>query len=230
MAYGARVFTQIDRSVAHLAQEFVKYPTGNVADCMNRLGSMNYEIRQFCRKDLKMCGVAVTVNAGGGDNLMLHKAMNLAQKGDVIVIGNFLSRNRSLLGDVMMKFINQKGVAGLVADGPIRDIEEIYELNIPIYATGSTPGGPYKNGPGEVNVPISCGGVVVEPGDLILGDADGIVVIPKRDAAEILEKTIAFAAADSAKAAAAAAGLAKRDWVDKALADMGCEIIEGVYR
>ena len=114
-----------------------------------------------------------------------------------------------------------------VVDGPIRDVDEIAELGIPVYATGSTPGGPYKEGPGEVNTPISCGGVSVSPGDIVLGDSDGVIIIPRKDAARVLREAREFAKLDAAKMQAALEGRAKRDWVDKKLMEKGCEIIEG---
>ena len=115
-------------------------------------------------------------------------------------------------------------------DGPIRDIDEIGKWDFPVYCTGTTPGGPYKEGPGEVNVPIACGGVAVNPGDIILADPDGVIVIPRRDAAQVLKDAQAFQAADEAKLAAAKNGTAKRGWVDKTLEEKGFEIIDDIYR
>ena len=117
----------------------------------------------------------------------------------------------------------------MVFDGPIRDIDAISKMDIPVYGTGTTPGGPYKEGPGEINVSIACGGIHIEPGDIILADADGIIVIPRRDAAEILAVASKFSANDAAKVAAAANGTADRSWVDKTLAAKNCEIIDAVY-
>ena len=122
-----------------------------------------------------------------------------------------------------------KKVAGIILDGPIRDIDEIGNWDFPVYCTGTTPGGPYKEGPGEINVPIACGGVSVNPGDIILADPDGVIVIPRKDAAVILEDAKKFQAADEGKLAAAKDGTAKRGWVEKSLEEKGYEIIDGVY-
>lgn len=128
-----------------------------------------------------MSGVAYTVKARGGDNLALHAALNLAGEGDVIVVSNEEDSTRSLIGEVMMSYLRYtKKIAGIVLDGPIRDIDEIGKWDFPVYCTGTTPGGPYKEGPGEINVPIACGGVSVMPGDIILADPDGVIVIPQR--------------------------------------------------
>ena len=114
-------------------------------------------------------------------------------------------------------------------DGPIRDIDEIGKWDFPVYCTGTTPGGPYKEGPGEINVPIACGGVSVMPGDIILADPDGVIVIPQKDASTILKDALAFQAADEAKAIAARNGTAKRDWVEKSLKEKGFQVIDGIY-
>ena len=99
-------------------------------------------------------------------------------------------------------------------DGPIRDIDVISKGHLPIYATGTNPAGPYKEGPGEVNVPIACGSITVNPGDIILGDKDGVIVIPRQDAAEILEKARTLSAADKQKAENSAKGTVNRQWVE----------------
>ena len=177
--------------------------------------------------DKIMVGPALTVRARPGDNLMIHKGLNLAQEGDIVVISNESDRSQSLLGAIIVAYAKSKKLGGIVVDGPIRDVDEIAELGIPVYATGSTPGGPYKEGPGEVNTPISCGGVSVSPGDIVLGDSDGVIIIPRKDAARVLREAREFAKLDAAKMQAALEGRAKRDWVDKKLMEKGCEIIEG---
>jgi regulator of RNase E activity RraA len=173
-----------------------------------------------------MLGVALTVKARAGDNLMFHKALNMAGPGDVVVVSNGLDRNRSLMGEIMAIFARNKGISGLVLDGPIRDIDTISTFEMPIYATGTTPGGPYKMGPGEINVNISCGGISVNPGDIILGDDDGIIVIPREDAANILEDAKILKANDLRKVEAAEQNKADRRWIDKLLAERNCEFID----
>ncbi len=106
-----------------------------------------------------------------GDNLALHAALNFCQEGDVLVVSNEEDNTRALMGEIMMAYLRYtKKVAGIMLDGPIRDIDEIGHWDFPVYCTGTTPGGPYKEGPGEINVPIACGGVSVNPGDIILAD------------------------------------------------------------
>jgi regulator of RNase E activity RraA len=178
-----------------------------------------------------MVGPAYTVKARAGDNLALHAALNSCQEGDVLVVSNEGDDSRALMGEVMMAYLKYtKKVAGIVIDGPIRDIDEIGKWDFPVYCTGTTPGGPYKEGPGEINVPVACGNVSINPGDIILGDPDGVIVIPRKDAAKVLEDAKAFQAADEVKLEAAKNGTAKRGWVDKLLEDKGFEIIDDIYQ
>jgi len=154
----------------------------------------------------------------------------MAQEGDVLVVSNEGDNTRALMGEIMMALLyHTKKAAGIILDGPIRDIDEIGKWDFPVYATGTTPGGPYKEGPGEVNVPISCGEISVNPGDIILADPDGIIVIPRKDAPQILEDAKKFQAADETKLAAAKNGTSKREWVKKSLEAKGFEFIDDAY-
>lgn len=230
MSVGFRVFTQRKLPEAEVIESFRELPAANVADVMGRSCALSSEIHTMLPHTSEMmAGPALTVRARPGDNLMIHKALNLAQEGDVVVISNEGDRSQSLLGAIIVAYAKSKKLGGIVVDGPIRDVDEIARLGIPVYATGSTPGGPYKEGPGEVNTPISCGGVSVAPGDIVLGDSDGVIIIPRKDSKRILAEAIEFAKADASKMQAALEGHAKRDWVDKKLAEKGCEIIEGCW-
>lgn len=230
MSTGFRVYTKRNLPDAELVEKFRGLPTANVCDCMERLGIMHSSIRLLSNPQQKsMVGVALTVKARSGDNLMIHQAIDLAGPGDVIIVDNEGGRDRSLAGAIMFGYMRFKGVEGVVFDGPIRDYDSVCEMDWPLYATGVTSRGPYKNGPGEVNVPVNCGGVVVNPGDIILGDMDGVLVIPRKDAEAILEKAIPFAEKDAEKSENAILGKINRAWVAKALADKGVEIIDTAY-
>lgn len=230
MSVGFRVFTQRKLPDPEVMEQFRRLPAANVADVMGRSCALSSEIHTMLpHTDKIMVGPALTVRARPGDNLMIHKALNIAQEGDVIVISNEGDRSQSLLGAIIVAYAKSKKLGGIVVDGPIRDVDEIAGLGVPVYATGSTPGGPYKEGPGEVNTPVSCGGVSVAPGDIVLGDSDGVIIIPRKDAARVLAEAKEFAKNDAAKMQAALEGRAKRDWVDKKLAQTSCEIIEGCW-
>ena len=213
-------------------EQFKKIPASNVCDVMERNSAMSPRIRLVSSpKAQMMVGPAFTVKARAGDNLAVHAALNFCGEGDVLVVSNEGDQTRSLMGEIMMAhLLNVKKVAGVVLDGPIRDIDEISKWDFPVYATGTTPGGPYKDGPGEVNVPISCGEISVYPGDIILADPDGIIVIPRADAPQILENAKKFQITDEKKLDEARKGVANRDWVVKSLAEKGFEIIDDVYR
>ena len=232
MAVGKRIYLKGNMPDHDIMMQFKNIPASNTADCMGRSCAMNPRIHLVSSpKDQMMVGPAFTVKCRAGDNLALHAALNLCNEGDVLVVSNEEDNTRALMGEVMMAYLYlQKKVAGIVLDGPIRDIDEIGKWDFPVYATGTTPGGPYKEGPGEVNVPIACGGISVEPGDIILADPDGVIVIPRNDAATILEDAKKFQAADEGKLEKTRQGTINRGWVDKALADKDFEFIDDVYR
>ena len=232
MAVGKRIYLKRNMPDHDIMMQFKNIPASNTADCMGRSCAMNPRIHLVSSpKDQMMVGPAFTMKCRAGDNLALHAALNLCNEGDVLVVSNEEDNTRALMGEVMMAYLYlQKKVAGIVLDGPIRDIDEIGKWDFPVYATGTTPGGPYKEGPGEVNVPIACGGISVEPGDIILADPDGVIVIPRNDAATILEDAKKFQAADEGKLEKTRQGTINRGWVDKALADKDFEFIDDVYR
>ncbi len=182
-----RIFTKFERADKELVDAFRGIPSSNTNDEMNRLFCMNESMRLINPKPGKsMVGTAFTVKAPIGDNLYLHYALDMAQPGDIIVVDGGGYANRSFCGEIMMRFAQKKGLAGVVIDGCIRDSDGMKNLDMPVYAVGVTPQGPFKNGPGEINTPVSCAGQVVFPGDILVGDEDGITVVHKQDAAEVL--------------------------------------------
>jgi RraA family protein len=226
MAVGFRIFTNPERIDAEMIEAFRKLPGSNVADCMGRMSGMHSEIKRVSKDGFKMAGSAVTVKVRPGDNLMLHKALDMAEEGDVIVVSNGGDRSHSLMGEIMVRHAEFRKLGGIVLDGPVRDIDTIRTLEIPIYATGTTPAGPYKEGPGEINVNITCGGVSLNPGDLVIGDDDGVVVVPREDLKEVLISAIDFNKKDQSKISESTVGRLNRAWVDKSLAEKGCEYID----
>ena len=232
MAVGKRIYLKREMPDPEIVEQFKSIPASNTADVMARNCAMNPRIKLVSSPKAQMAaGPAFTVKARAGDNLALHAALNFCQEGDFIVVSNEEDDTRALMGEIMMAWLKYtKKVAGIVLDGPIRDIDEIGKWDFPVYCTGTTPGGPYKDGPGEINVPIACGGVSVNPGDIILADPDGVIVIPRRDAETVLEDAKKFMAQDGPKLVAAREGTSNRAWVEKSLAEKGFEIIDDVYR
>lgn len=188
---GFRIFKNAPQTDEEIIEQFRGLPSSNINDEMNRLYCM-HDYMKLLNPDtaIQMVGTALTVKAPIGDNLMFHQALDMARPGDIIVVDGGSGNNRSLAGEIMLRFACQKGVAGVVVDGCLRDLDGIETLTMPVYAKGITPQGPFKNGPGEINVPISVGGQVVFPGDILVGDKDGIVVIRARDAKEVAEAAI----------------------------------------
>jgi RraA family protein len=183
---GFRIYRNIQRPSKDLVEQFRGIPASNINDNMNRLFCMRHEIRPLNFHTL--LGTAVTVKAPIGDNAVLHWALDLAQPGDILVVDGSGALDRSLLGEIMAVYAARRGIAGFVVDGAVRDLQGMRRAAIPIYAAGITPQGPFKNGPGEINVPIACGGQVVFPGDILVGDEDGVVVIRPEYAGEIAER------------------------------------------
>lgn len=231
MSIGNRVYMKRETAAPELVERFKKIPVANVADCMGRLCALPSDINLMSKPVGNMCGVALTVKARAGDNLMLHQALNMAKEGDVVILSNEGDRSRAIMGEIMYQYLADfKKVAGIVIDGPIRDIDVIADEKCPIYATGTTPGGPYKEGPGEVNSPISIGGVVIQPGDILLGDRDGVIVISKSDAPKLIDKAEENAVTDHSKVLKASTGQASRQWVTDALELKKVEFIDDIYK
>lgn len=221
---GFRIYSKIDRPPRELVEGFAGIPVANIADCMNRLSCIDAKIRPM--NSAKLLGTAFTVKTRPGDNLMLHKAMDMAEPGDVLVIDAQGDTTNSIVGELMTLWMQGRGIAGLIVDGAIRDRGAIREMDFPVYAAGVQPNGPYKDGPGEINVPVSCGGVIVKPGDILVGDEDSVVVIDPKDAAELLEKAKQTVAKEALIMEDIKAKKWDRTWVDKALRDKGCEFVD----
>jgi len=184
--FGKRIYTKVTRPDRALVEKFRGIPSSNIADMMNRMYNMYGDLRCYT-KDCTMVGTAITVHCSEGDNALLHRAMDMAEPGDVIVLNGGGCMSRALCGEIMFNYAHSKGIAGFVLDGCIRDADALQNLPFPVYAKGVTPQGPWKIGSGEINVPIACCGQVVFPGDIIVGDPDGVVVIRPEMAEEALE-------------------------------------------
>lgn len=221
---GMRIFPHINRPTAALIEGFAGLPVANIADNMNRMSCMDAKLRPL--NDIPLLGPAFTVKSRPGDNLMLHKALDLAQPGDIVVVDAQGDLSNSIMGELMALWAKQRGLGGFIVDGAIRDVGALKKMGMPIYAAGVTPAGPYKDGPGEINVPVVCGGVVVHPGDILVGDEDGIVVINPRDAESLLEKSRAKSRKEQQDVAAITRMTWDRTWVDKALQERGVEIVK----
>jgi RraA family protein len=198
--------------------------TAHLSDNMHRLNAVAAEIRPYHNRS-KLVGPALTVKVPPGDNLMVHKAIDMARPGEVIVVdaGGVLSH--AIIGEIMSSLAESRGVAGMVIEGSIRDADALAKSSFPVFARGITHRGPYKNGPGEINVPVVVGGTVINPGDIVVGDDDGLVLLPPGAAAALIKIARAYAEKEDEILKAIRSGASiDRSWVDKALKEKGCEI------
>jgi RraA family protein len=223
MSASMRILDIPKRPDARLVAELARMVTPHLSDSMERLYAGGHQLRPMHREG-KLCGPAFTVRTAAGDNLLVHKAIDTAQKGDVIVVdaGGWL--DNAIIGELMSARAKQRGVAGMVIWGAIRDSAEIGAGSYPIYAAGVTHRGPYKNGPGEINVPIVIGSMPVNPGDIIVGDADGLVAVPQDQAERVLASAKSILEKETASMKQIVAGSVDRSWVDKALREKGYKI------
>lgn len=221
---GCRIMTGFTRPDTALINSFRDLPVANIDDCMNRMAAVHQDIRPLNRA--KLLGTAFTVKVPQGDNLMFHKAMDLAMPGDVIVIDAGGMANRAIFGELMISYCKLRGIAGVIVDGPVRDYGTLSQMDFPVYARGTTPNGPYKNGPGEIGTVISFGGQIVHPGDIIVGDADGIIVIRPEEAGELAAKAKAVLKKETTiMETMEQDGTYSRPWVDEMLQELDCEYI-----
>ena len=220
---GFRILKRRRAVALDLARQFLDLPVANVSDCMHRMFAGGARLRPYYTGG-RMAGPALTVRTRPGDNLMIHKALQIAKAGDVIVVDAGGDLTNALIGEIMVGHAQKIGVAGIVINGAIRDRDELVAGSLPVFAAGVTHRGPYKDGPGEINVPITIDGMVIEPGDLMLGDGDGILAVPQDAAAELLEATRAKQAAEVKMIAEIAAGTYSAAWIDDILARGKCVI------
>jgi RraA family protein len=160
-------------------------PVANIGDAMERLNVVDAQIGTVW-PGARVAGRAFTVMTAGGDNKAIHEALTQIGPGDVLVVNGQGNTNRALIGELIAGRAIARGVAGFVIDGAVRDVRDLEELRFPVYARAVTPAGPYRNGPGYLQRPVAIGGVVVNPGDIVVGDDDGVAVLPQAEAADII--------------------------------------------
>lgn len=225
MSAGFKILQRKRQVSADVVARFAKLPVANVSDSMSRLTAGGAQLRPMHGRGV-LAGPALTVKAPPGDNLMLHKAIALAQPGDVIVMDAGGDLTNALMGEMMLMQATARGVAGVVINGAIRDAAYLRAQHVPVFAAGVTHRGPYKNGPGEINVPIAIGGMVIEPGDLVIGDDDGVLCVPFDQTEAVFEAATAKFEAEQRQIANIQAGTHDASWVDKQLRAMKCEGVD----
>lgn len=220
---GFSVTQDIERPPPEVVAAFIekKIATPNVADVMGRFRAVGGDLRSITGPDVYVAGPAFTVRTPPADNLLVHKAIDIARPGDVIVVEAGGDMSHAILGELMCVYARERGVGGFVVDGPVRDGAAIAALGYPVFAKGLTPRGPYKEGPGEINVPVSCAGATVCPGDVVIGDGDGVTVVPRAQAGEILAAAAEVQVKEADTLRRIRDGRWPREWVDETLARKG---------
>jgi len=217
--------SDIRRDFERVAPDVVKqasqYAASILADVAGRRGTLDGRIAALS-PSMRLAGPAFTIEVRPGDNLMIHAAMALAKPGDILVVDGKGDRTCALMGSIMINACKKLGLGGVILDAACRDTEELRALGFPIYAVGSNPNGPTKNVPGRINWPIACGGVAVNPGDLVVGDADGVVVVEREKAASLLDAAAKKVADERARIADITGGKDPRPkWLESALRAAG---------
>ncbi len=180
-----RINAEIPRPSPNMIAKFSQIPAANISDAAGNINTMDSGMQALV-PGARICGPACTVSTRVGDFLAILQGLDAAKPGDVLVVGSQGSPDVAVFGEITSTEAKLKGLAGLVTEGRVRDIEGIRKIGFPVFARGTSPRVAGRGSLGEVNVPTQCGGVVVEPGDIIVGDADGVVVVPRQKAAEIL--------------------------------------------
>jgi 4-hydroxy-4-methyl-2-oxoglutarate aldolase len=222
---GNRIRLTVPRPSAHLVDQFRYFSPPVLADAMHRSGCMR-DIRNVYSPMKRVVGTALTVKAPTGDSLMLRKALEIAHPGDIIAVDARGDTTRALWGGNRSLLAVSKGVIGLVIDGAVRDVDEARLAGFPIFARGVQPMASASFGPGEVNFPIACGGVVVNPGDIIVADEEGVAVVSPDDAEVVLRQIEHVNERDAAWVSAIQEGSGSQlEEVDRLLLLAGTEII-----
>jgi regulator of RNase E activity RraA len=210
---------------AAIVEKYRSLPVANISDCMSRMTAGGARLRPLHAGGV-LAGPAFTVKTRPGDNLMIHKAFDLAEPGDIIVVDGGGDLTNSLVGELMLSYAQRRGIGGVVLNGAVRDVGWIRQHDFPVYSAGVTHRGPYKDGPGEINVPIAIDGMVITPGDLVIGDEDGLLCVPFDHVETVYAATVKKHEAEEKQMQAIARGENDRSWVDAALKRLGCTVEE----
>ena len=204
------------RPAADEIAPFLKAPTGWIVDAQGRRGALPHWIKPLSRQT-RFVGVAMTVRTRPVDNLAPYAALKYAKPGDVLVVAADGGVSASVIGDILLGMAKNAGMVAAVTDGVVRDIEGINQVGIPMFAQGLSPNSPFKDGPGEIGGVITLGGVRIEAGDLMVGDIDGVVVVPRASVREVGAELKAVADKEAKMEAAVKAGATYPVWLDDVL-------------
>jgi 4-hydroxy-4-methyl-2-oxoglutarate aldolase len=200
-------------------------PTGFIVDALGRAGAIDHRIRPVWDGPA-FIGAALPVATTARDNLAPYAAIKFAQAGDVMLVATGAFEGASVIGDLIIGMMRNAGIVAAVTDGLVRDVQGIVDVGIPVYARGLSPNSPFKHGPGTIGLPVTLGGVVVQAGDLVIGDRDGVVVVPSRRIDEAVAQLAAVRAKEAEMDAFVKGGSAIPAWVEKALASENVRFVD----
>jgi regulator of RNase E activity RraA len=220
MSQTPEIIRDIERVDAEVVQTAATFQAAILADVAGRRGTMHARVAPVHER-MQLAGPAFTVEVRPGDNLMIHAAIALARPGDILVIDGKGDQTAALMGTLMLSACKKRGLGGVIVDGAIRDKLEILELDFPVFSAGFNPAGPTKFVPGRINHPVSCGGATVNPGDLVVGDADGVVVIERAKAPAMMALAVKKVADEAARIEAISRGDTAAKWLPAALRAAG---------
>jgi 4-hydroxy-4-methyl-2-oxoglutarate aldolase len=208
----------IPRPSAAQVAAFQGMPTGNIVDAMDGRGALDYRIKPLIdSQSYAFLGVALTCTNGPDDNLGALSALAFAQKGDVIVASAEGFTRSAVTGDLMLGMMKNIGVAAFVTDGMVRDIDGLLKVGLPVYSSGVTPNSPVKNGPGSVGLPVAIGGVSIASGDIVIGDRDGVVIVPRERIDAVIARLAQVRTAEAGMEAKVKAGMTVPDAIQALL-------------
>jgi 4-hydroxy-4-methyl-2-oxoglutarate aldolase len=207
---------RIERPAAEIVAAFAGVPVGHVVDAMGGRGALHHKIKPLTPA-AQLIGIAVTCHCGPADNLAVYGALNQATRGDVIIAATDAFAGTALIGDLVLGMARNRGVAGFVTDGLVRDVVGIEAVGLPVYCAGVIANSPARNGPGTVGFPVVLGGLTIASGDILVGDRDGIAVIPRLEAEAVLSRLASVKAAEQALEARVRDGLEMPEFAEAML-------------
>lgn len=215
-----RVMQPARRVSPETVEKFRDIPAAVISDCMSRITAGGAALRPMHAGGAVLAGPAYTVKTRPGDNLFVHKAIDLALPGDILVVDAGGDLTNAIMGEMMLTHTETRGLAGVVVFGAIRDYSHVHNHPFPVFAAGVTHRGPYQDGPGEINVPIAINGMVIQPGDLMIGDDDGLMCVPFDETENVHPEAAKRLAGENAQRERVRNGTVDRKWIDEKLARM----------
>lgn len=208
-----KIRSAFPRPSAEMIKQLSGAMTGHLVDAMGGSGALDWRIKPLAGKPQAFCGVAVTCDCGPSDNLALFGGLDVVKPGDVLMAATGGYMAAAVTGDLLAGMAKNSGAAALVTDGVVRDVAGLLDVGLPVYCAGVSANSPARNGPGTVGLPVMIGGISVSPGDIVVGDGDGVVVVPLAQADQVLKKLAGVRSAEAALEAKVKAGLRIPDFV-----------------